>query len=87
MTRNEIEVWFKKWLEESFVIQPSRGFSEDLSIMNDLGFDSLDCIDLHMSAEERFDIVAMDNEVEKLSTVKDLIAFIEAKLKEKEKQA
>lgn len=49
------------------------------SIIDDLGADSLDVVDMVMSMEEEFDIEIPDEEIESMKTVGDLVKFIEAK--------
>ena len=46
-------------------------------IVEDLGADSLDMIEMLMSLEEQFGISVPDDQVAGLKTVKDIIAFIE----------
>ncbi len=50
--------------------------TEDASILNDLGADSLDVVELVMALEESFDIAVSDDEVQKLKTVGDVVAYI-----------
>jgi len=50
------------------------------SVIDDLGADSLDVVDMVMSLEEEFDIEIPDEEIETLKTVGDIIKFIESKL-------
>jgi acyl carrier protein len=52
----------------------------DASIIDDLGADSLDVVDLIMSLEEEFDIEIPDEDVENIKTVGDIVKYIEAKL-------
>jgi acyl carrier protein len=52
------------------------------SIVDDLGADSLDIVELVMAFEEAFDIEIPDGDAEKIATVKDAIDYIEAKKKE-----
>lgn len=47
------------------------------SIIDDLGADSLDVVDLVMSIEEEFDIEVPDEEVESLRTVANIVKYIE----------
>ncbi len=47
-------------------------------IMDDLGADSLDFVELLMAAEEKFDFEINDEEAEKIITVQDAIDFIKA---------
>lgn len=47
------------------------------SIIDDLGADSLDVVDLVMSLEEEFDIEIPDEEVENIKNVSDIVKYIE----------
>lgn len=44
----------------------------------DLGADSLDTVELIMEFEKEFDITIPEDQAEKISTVGDVIAYIEA---------
>ncbi|MCW7753216.1 acyl carrier protein [Desulfobotulus sp. H1] len=48
------------------------------SLVEDLGADSLDLVELMMSMEDVFDVDISDEQAEKLRTVKDVIEFLEA---------
>ena len=47
-------------------------------IIDDLGADSLDVVDLVMSIEEEFDMEIPDEAVEKIKTVSDIVSYIES---------
>lgn len=49
------------------------------SIIDDLGADSLEVVDLVMSLEEEFDIEIPDEEVEGIKVVGDIVKYIEEK--------
>ena len=49
----------------------------EASIIDDLGADSLDVVDLVMSIEEEFDAEIPDEEVENIKTVGDIVKFID----------
>ncbi len=49
----------------------------ETSIMNDLGADSLDVVDLLMSIEDEFEVEVPDSEIENIKTVEDLVNYIE----------
>jgi len=49
-------------------------------IVEDLGADSLDVVELIMRLEEKFDVEIPDEDAEKIQTVGDAVRFIEAKL-------
>jgi len=55
---------------------------DNASIVDDLGADSLDVVELVMAFEEAFDIDIPDTDAEKIRTVKDAIDYIEAKKKD-----
>ena len=50
----------------------------EASFVDDLGADSLDLVELIMSMEEEFDTDISDEDAEKILTVKDAIAFVNA---------
>lgn len=52
----------------------------DSSIVDDLGADSLDIVDLVMSLEDEFDAEIPDEAIESLRTVGDVVRFIEENL-------
>jgi acyl carrier protein len=51
--------------------------TDDKNLMNDLGADSLDTVQLIMDIEEEFDIEIMDEDAESLHTVGDIRKYIE----------
>ncbi len=53
--------------------------TNEASFVEDLGADSLDIVELVMALEEEFGIEIPDEEAEKIRTVGEAIAFIEAK--------
>lgn len=52
----------------------------EANILEDLGADSLDIVDLVMSLEEEFDIEIPDEQVENIKTVSDIVKYIEAEV-------
>ena len=46
-------------------------------IINDLGLDSLDIVELVMTLEEKWNIVADDEDIKTLKTVADVVKYIE----------
>jgi len=50
----------------------------EASFTNDLGADSLDTVELIMEFEKEFGLSIPDDQAEKISTVGDTIAYIEA---------
>lgn len=55
--------------------------TNEASFTNDLGADSLDTVDLIMEFEKEFGISIPDDQAEKITTVGDAIAYIEANAK------
>ena len=52
-------------------------------IVDDLGADSLDEVEIIMALEEEFDLGIPDNEAEKIKTVDDAVRYVENALKDK----
>lgn len=46
-------------------------------IINDLGLDSLDIVDLGMTLEEKWNLVIEDEDMGKIKTVADVVKYIE----------
>ena len=53
---------------------------EDSNILEDLGADSLDVVELVMAIEEAFEIEIADEEAETLRTLRDVERFVNARL-------
>ena len=51
---------------------------EDSKVIDDLGADSLDMIEMLMALEEEFDLEIPDEEAEKISLVGDVVDYIKA---------
>ncbi len=66
----------KKILAEQFDVEEEK-ITGDTSIINDLGADSLDVVDLLMSIEDEFEVEVPDEEIENIKTVEDLVKYIE----------
>ncbi len=52
--------------------------NDDSSIVEDLGADSIDLVEMLMTIEEKLNIVISDEDAIKLKTVKDVAEFISA---------
>lgn len=65
----------KKIVVEHLGVEESK-VTEDASFVDDLGADSLDTVELVMAFEEEFGIEIPDDAAEKITTVKDAIAYI-----------
>ena len=53
--------------------------TEESLIIEDLGADSLDIVDLVMTIEEEFNVEVPDEEIENIRTVGDVVKYIESK--------
>ena len=49
----------------------------DSKIIEDLGADSLDVVELVMAHEEKFEVEIPDSDAEKLITINDVVTYIE----------
>lgn len=49
----------------------------ETNVIEDLGADSLDVVDMLMSLEDEFDVEIPDEEIEKMRTVADVVSYIE----------
>ena len=56
--------------------------NEDSEVIDDLGADSLDIVDLVMTLEEEFDPEIPDEDIENLKTVGDIVKYIEDRVAE-----
>ncbi|MBQ3928623.1 MAG: acyl carrier protein [Clostridia bacterium] len=66
----------KAILAEQFDVEEEK-ITTETSIINDLGADSLDVVDLLMSIEDEFEVEVPDEEIENIKTVEDLVKYIE----------
>ena len=66
-------------LAKQFRIDAST-IDENTNIVEDLGADSLEVVDMLMAIEENFGIIVSDEEALTLKTVRDVADFIERKL-------
>jgi acyl carrier protein len=80
MNRQEIFEKVKKILIEKLSVNEA-DIKEDSSLVDDLGVDSLDLVELLMKFEEEFKIEISEEESQKILTVKDIVDFIEGKTK------
>lgn len=51
----------------------------EASFKDDLGADSLDVVELVMELEDEFDLEISDEDAEKISTVQDVVTYIESR--------
>ena len=67
----------KEILAEQLDIENTDSITMDSLLVEDLGADSLDSIDIVMSVEDEFKIEVPDEVVENMTTVADIVNFIE----------
>lgn len=79
MTRKEIEERVNDILQEELGT-PRDQLLPGASIEDDLGADSLDCVEVIMACEEDFGIEIEENDIDKVRTVKDMVDYIEGRL-------
>ncbi len=53
--------------------------SPEANLLDDLGADSLDVVELVMALEEEFGIEVPDDDVENIRTIRDIVKYIEAR--------
>ena len=51
------------------------------SIMEDVGADSLDLVEIVMAIEEEFDVAILDSEITDMKTVGDIAKYVDGKRK------
>lgn len=59
------------------------GVTPDSTIVDDLGADSLDCVEIVMELESSFNIEITDEDAEKFVYVRDITAYVEKALVKK----
>lgn len=64
-------------LSEQFDVEEDK-ITAETNLIDDLGADSLDVVDLIMSLEDEFEIEIPDEEIENIKTVGALVNFIES---------
>ena len=79
---SEIESRVKSIIVEKFGVSESE-VTNEASVTNDLGADSLDTVELFMEIEDEFGISIPDDLAEKISTVGDAIKFVEQEVANK----
>ena len=77
---SEIESRVKAIIVDKLSVEESE-VKPEASFTNDLGADSLDTVELIMEFEKEFGISIPDDQAEKIATVGDAIAYIEANQK------
>ena len=80
MADASIEEKVKNIIVEQLGVREDQVKSE-AKFIEDLGADSLDTVELVMAFEEEFDITVPDEEAEKLTSVGEVVAYIESQAK------
>ena len=75
MTFSSVEERAFEIITRKLGVEPSRVYS-CAKLVEDLGADSLDMVDLVMEFEDRFDIDIDDSTMENIHTVKDIVDFL-----------
>ncbi|HID10657.1 MAG TPA: acyl carrier protein [Candidatus Latescibacteria bacterium] len=81
MAERSVEEKVRDLVVEQLGVNPEQ-VTREASFIDDLGADSLDTVELVMAFEEEFGLEIPDEDAEKIATVGDAIAYIEAKLGE-----
>ncbi len=76
MTPDEIMAKVKEIIVEQLGVNEDEVVSE-ASLLEDLGADSLDIVELVMAFEEEFDMEISDEEAEKIHTVGEAVKYIQ----------
>ena len=77
---SEIASRLKAIIVDKLAVEESE-VTPEASFTNDLGADSLDTVELIMDFEKEFGVSIPDDQTEKIQTVGDAIAYIEANVK------
>ena len=68
----------KKVLVEQLDVDAS-SITPEASIVDDLGADSLDIVEIIMGLEDQFDVEIPDEDAEKITTVQEIINYVQQK--------
>jgi acyl carrier protein len=72
----DLEARVKQILTQRLGIPPEE-IRLDATLIEDLGMDSLDAVELAIAAEREFNVALSDEQVAKLKTVADIVALVE----------
>ncbi|WP_448516483.1 acyl carrier protein [Pseudothermotoga sp.] len=75
MDRKEVFAKVTSILSDKLGVKEEQ-IKETSKLIEDLGADSLDLVDLVMAFEEEFGVKIADDQLQKISTVKDVIDYI-----------
>jgi acyl carrier protein len=74
---NDLSDRIQSIVTEQLGVEPAQ-VTKDASILDDLGADSLDVVELVMTLEEVFNIEVPDDVVEEMRTIGDIQRFVES---------
>jgi acyl carrier protein len=85
-TREEIESGVREIIAKCMQLETDEVKNDDL-MKEDIGCDSIDCVEIVIELEKEFDINIPDNEVDAAAgwTVSELCDYVEERLKERKK--
>lgn len=78
MTKAEVFEKVKKFIVDAFKVSEDQ-IKDEASFLEDLGFDSLDVSTLVQDVENMFDIRIPDEDLDKLTTVGELVNYVAEK--------
>jgi len=86
--QSELEEKIRKHLAEASDkdIRPER-ITPEMSLREDLDFNSLSAVELVMQLEQEFGVEVSDEELETLQTVGDVFSLVDKKLRDQTKEA
>ena len=67
----------KEVISEKLVIDYTDSITTETTFIDDLGADSLDIVELILALEEEFDMEIPEEEAEKITSVGDVVEYIE----------
>lgn len=79
MSINEVKEKVIDIISNQLGIEPD-AITPEASVIDDLGADSLDVVELVMALEEEFDVEIPDEEAEKIKSVGDIFSYMETTL-------
>lgn len=73
---DDIDSRVRALLAEHLGVEPSRVEDDATSLQDDLGADSLDCVEVCMAMEDEFEIEIPDDAAREVATVGDVIKVV-----------
>lgn len=77
--QTDIPTKVRRVLAESLCVSPEK-VTDGANLIDDLGADSLDVIEIAMGLEDEFDIDIPDDDFAKLATVGDVVAYLDQRV-------